>query len=310
MITAISLNPCIDRTVKIPSFQYGGMNRICDVRMEASGKGVNVALGCAALGVEKVACIGFNCQGNGKIVCDRLKDAGVRMEFVYQGGDVRINTKVLDLSKNVVTELNEAGRAPSAEEMAQMEALVLRYAPKSSQMVFTGSLPPSCDPATYRDLIRQASAMGVLCILDAEGEKLRLGVQAQPYLIKPNRYELELAVGEQLKTLADVKRAALSYIDQGVRIVAVSMGGDGALITDGSHTYFAPPIPVELGSTVGAGDSMVSGFCAAIDEGLDTLGLFRYGVASATAAVMAEGTQLVTRQGMDPLLARVAVQEV
>ena len=52
MITAISLNPCIDRTVKIPSFQYGGMNRICDVRMEASGKGVNVALGCAALGVE------------------------------------------------------------------------------------------------------------------------------------------------------------------------------------------------------------------------------------------------------------------
>ena len=112
----------------------------------------------------------------------------------------------------------------------------------------------------------------------------------------------------QLKTLADVKRAALSYIDQGVRIVAVSMGGDGALITDGSHTYFAPPIPVELGSTVGAGDSMVSGFCAAIDEAWTPW------ACSATAWPRPRRRSW-PRRSWSParawnLLARVAVQEV
>ena len=179
MITAISLNPCIDRTVKIPSFQYGGMNPHLRRAHGGQRQGRQRGAGLRGPWAWKVACIGFNCQGNSKIVCDRLKDAGVRMEFVYQGRGRAHQHQGAGPVQERCHRAQRGRPAPSAEEMAQMEALVLRYAPKSSQMVFTGNLPPSCDPA-YRDLIRQASAMGVLCILDAEGEKLRLGVQPSP----------------------------------------------------------------------------------------------------------------------------------
>ena len=148
------------------------------------------------------------------------------------------------------------------------------------------------------------------CVLDAEGEKLTRGMEAKPFLIKPNQYELELRTGRELKTVQDIKRAALDCVAKGVAIVAVSMGGDGAFITDGQHSYFAPVVPVKVRSTVGAGDSMVTGFLHGLALGEDLRGIFRRGVAAGTAAVTTEGTQLLTRALYEEMLERVVIEEV
>ena len=102
-------------------------------------------------------------------------------------------------------------------------------------------------------------------------------------MIKPNRYELEIITGQELKTLKDIRDAAQKYIDMGVSVVAVSLGAEGAMITDGSDAFFAPRLNIEVKSTVGAGDSMVAGLaCGFIgDNSLEDC--FRMGVASATA---------------------------
>ena len=56
MICAVCLNPCIDKTVEIDQFTYGGMNRIRASREDGCGKGVNVALVARQMGMES-ACI-------------------------------------------------------------------------------------------------------------------------------------------------------------------------------------------------------------------------------------------------------------
>lgn len=308
MICAVCLNPCIDRTVEIERFTYGGMNRILTSREDGCGKGVNVALVARELGMES-ACIGYLFEENGELISERLKEAGAQEDCIWLPGRVRTNMKVFDRENSRITEINESGAFISEKNRARMVELVRQWAARCDTMVFTGSLPPGCPADFYRKLMEAVEGR-CRCVLDAEGEKLTRGMEAKPFLIKPNQYELELRAGRELKSVQDIKRAALECIEEGVSIVAVSLGGDGAFITDGEQSYFAPVVPVPVRSTVGAGDSMVTGFLHGLALGEDLPGVFRRGVAAGTAAVTTEGTQLLTRALYEEMLERVDIEEV
>lgn len=308
MICAVCLNPCIDRTVEIDQFTYGGMNRIRTSREDGCGKGVNVALVSRELGMES-ACIGYLFEDNGALIAQRLQTAGAAEDHIWLPGKVRTNLKIFDRENSRITEVNESGAFISEENRARMVEKVRSYAERCDTMVFTGSLPPGCPADFYRTLI-EATEGKCRCVLDAEGEKLTRGMEAKPFLIKPNQYELELRVGRELKTIPEIKQAALECVAEGIEIVAVSMGGDGAFITDGKKSFFAPIVPVKVRSTVGAGDSMVTGFLHGLALGEDLRGIFRRGVAAGTAAVTTEGTQLITRALYEEMLEKVVIEEV
>jgi 1-phosphofructokinase len=308
MIGSICLNPCIDRTVEIEEFTYGGMNRILSSREDGCGKGVNVALVARTLGMDAV-CAGFLFAENGESIASRLRAAGAGEDCIWLPGKVRTNLKVFDRKNARITEINEAGAFIGEEGRARMVEKVRALAARCDTMVFTGSLPPGCPPDFYETLLN-ATAGQCRCVLDAEGEKLTCGMRAHPFLIKPNQYELELRVGRSLGTLSEIKEAAVQCAREGIAIVAVSMGGDGAMITDGEKSYFAPALKVPVRSTVGAGDSMVAGFLHGLSLGEDLAGVFARGVAAGTAAVMTEGTQLLARADYEKLLARVAIEEI
>ncbi len=308
MITSVCLNPCIDRTVEIEAFTYAGMNRILSSREDGCGKGVNVALVSRELSMDS-ACIGFLFNDNGHLIKSRLDAAGAQEDCLWLPGKVRTNLKIFDRENAKITEVNEAGEKMTPETLEKMVQKVKEYAIISDVMVFTGSLPPATPVDFYKTLI-EATEGKCKCLLDAEGEKLTEGMKAKPFFIKPNQYELELRVGRKLPTVQDIKCAALECVDSGISIVAVSMGGDGAFITDGKKSYYAPVIPVPVRSTVGAGDCMVTGFLHGLSLGEDLYGLFRRGVAAGTAAVTTEGTQLITKALYEEMLPRVTIEEV
>ena len=308
MICAVCLNPCIDRTVEIDKFTYAGMNRIQSSREDGCGKGVNVALVSKALGMES-SCIGYLFNDNGALIADRLKAAGSEEACIWLPGKVRTNLKVFDRENAKITEINESGAYISEEAREKMIETVREYAGKCDTMVFTGSLPPGC-PADFYKTLMEATEGKCKCVLDAEGEKLTEGMKAKPFLIKPNQYELELRVGRELKTVEEIKEAALECVAEGIAIVAVSMGGDGAFITDGKTSLFAPIIPVKVRSTVGAGDCMVTGFLHGLALGEDLYGIFRRGVAAGTAQVTTEGTQLIDAALYEEMLEKVVIEEV
>ena len=309
MITALCLNPCIDRTVEIAEFAYGGMNRILSSREDGSGKGVNVAIVTAKLGMRS-QCVGFMYESNGHVITQRLEREGALGRFVHLPGAVRTNLKILDRSRGVITEVNESGAQVSVEQIEELTRLTLEYARASDYLVLTGSAPPGCPPGIYRDLIAALGGSGCRCVLDAEGEKLTLGITGAPYMVKPNQYELELAVGRKLNSVTEIRDAALRFIEKGVALVVVSMGGEGALITDGEQSLYAPGMKIPVRSTVGAGDSMVSGILHGLTEGCELAETFRRGVACASASVMTEGTQLVDAAQYRALLSGVEMRRV
>lgn len=309
MITTISLNPSIDRTVNVEKFVQGGLNRVISSHCVAAGKGVNVALAAAALGVD-AECIGFMYREGSKLFEKRLMMNSAAYNFVWCEGAVRTNVKVFDQSTQTITEINESGEGVSASDLKRMTDLVALHAENSDYLVLAGSLPPGCPSDYYRTLIQSVEGLGCRCVLDADGEALRCGLQAKPFMIKPNRSELETISGHRLMTLEEIRDAAMKYIDMGVSVVAVSLGGEGALITNGDETLYAPVLNIDVRSTVGAGDSMVAGMVCGLIGDNDFEDVFRMGVACATARCMTEGYKVIDKTIYKALLDMVKIERL
>lgn len=307
MITAVCMNPAFDRTVTVDALMPGRVNRIRDARTDMGGKGVNVVVVARRLGLE-AQCVGCMGREGAERFAAMMDKEGLPHSFLTIPGTLRTNTKVVSLDGSGVTELNEPGAALAADTLEQFFRLAEEAAGHSSMAVVTGSLPPGCPEGTYRALIRR---MGVPCILDVGGRELLLGAEAGPLLVKPNIHELEAALGERLSTRAEVVRGARKLLALGAQNALISMGGDGAVMVTPEGAWYAPPVPVKVKSTVGAGDAMVGGVLAGLSEKPgDMRHALRWGAAAGAASVMTEGTQLIRPEDVAPLLERVQIQEV
>lgn len=307
MITAVCMNPAFDRTVTVDALMPGRVNRIRDARTDMGGKGVNVVVVARRLGLE-AQCVGCMGREGAERFAAMMDKEGLPHSFLTIPGTLRTNTKVVSLDGSGVTELNEPGAALAADTLEQFFRLAEEAAGHSSMAVVTGSLPPGCPEGTYRALIRR---MGVPCILDVGGRELLLGAEAGPLLVKPNIHELEAALGERLSARAEVVRGARKLLALGAQNALISMGGDGALMVTTEGAWYAPPVPVEVKSTVGAGDAMVGGVLAGLSEKPgDMRHALAWGAAAGAASVMTEGTQLIRPEDVAPLLERVQIQEV
>lgn len=309
MITSISLNPSIDRTLTVDGFTAGGLNRVVAKNDVAAGKGINVALAVSALGLDS-KCIGLMYRDSAALFEKRLMLNSTPYEFVWCEGSVRTNIKVFDRAAGVVTELNESGETIPEAAIAQMTELVARCAEDSDYLILSGSLPPGCPQDYYRTLINAVDGLGCRCVLDADGERLKYGLEARPFMIKPNRYELEMMIGRKLDSIHDIREAARRYIDLGVSVVAVSLGADGALIADADETLYAPRMNIEVKSTVGAGDSMVAGLVAGFMGDCSLEEAFRMGVACASARCMTEGYKAVDKTVYKAFLDMVRIERI
>ena len=307
MITTICLNPAIDRTVTVGALVPGHVNRISASRTDVGGKGVNVAVVCSRLGLKAqvIGCAGI--EGYDKLRAKMAKER-VALSFHTVEGAIRINTKVEALDGSGVTELNEPGPTLTAEDLDVFFDLAIEKTRHSEYVVVTGSLPPGCPKETYRRLIETLSP--VPCTLDVSGETLTEGVKAKPFLIKPNHHELAATLGIELHTLEDVRSAAQHYIDLGVKHVVVSLGKDGAMYAGKEGAFYVPEIPVQVRSTVGAGDALVGGLLYGLVRHGTMREALRAGTAAGTASVMTEGTQLIVPEDFERLLTQVQIQEL
>lgn len=307
MITTICMNPSFDRTVEVDALKAGHVNRIRAARTDVGGKGVNVAVVARRLGIDAQV-IGVAGEDGASRIRAAMDAEGVQHAFLPVEGSVRVNTKVVSLDGSGVTELNEPGPMLTADVLAEFFALAREKAQGSDAVVITGSLPPGCPPGTYRGLIR--ALRGVRCILDVGGNELTLGVEARPFLIKPNHHELAEALRMELHTMEDFRRGAQLLMDAGAENVIVSMGRDGAMCVGAEGAFYAPEVPVEVHSTVGAGDALVGGLLYGLTKCGTMREAFRCGVAAGTASVMTEGTQLIVPEDFMRLLDRVHIEDL
>lgn len=310
MIGTITLNPCIDRTVVINAFVYGGMNRIQQNRRDMSGKGINVSLALMQNGCP-VRTGGFIYQENRDRFLKALADQGIDFQGIGVPGELRENVKVLDASKSITTELNQSGYPIGKENVDKFLVFAKEFVKGLSCVTLSGSVPKGVPADIYRQLIAICHEAHVSCILDAEGVLLMEGLKAHPFLIKPNLFEFETTFSVKCPQREDIRRESLKIIREGlVDVICVTLGKDGAMITDKDQSYFSPALPVEVKSTQGAGDSVVAGICMAMERKLPLSDMLRYGTAMSHGSITREGTLMCRKEDFQYYLEKVKVESV
>lgn len=293
MIICVYLNPTIDKTIYLNEFKIGGTNRPEKILLDGAGKAINVAVVLKTLD-ENPLVLGLLCKDNGRIIKERLNNNHIKYDFIEIEGKCRLNTKIFDNKTKEITEINETGIVVDSNIIDRIKNKLFDVAKKDDIVILTGSLPPGCKKNTYAQMIAELNKKGVKCVLDADGEVLIEGVAQKPYFIKPNIDELKVLTGIDIKSNAQIYDAAMNLIDDGIHMVGVSMGKDGAFLFDKENAYFAEPLNLDVKSTVGAGDSMVAGIVANLKSSKDIA--LRSGCAAASASVTMEGTKLATKK--------------
>ncbi len=304
MITTLTLNPAIDRTITIPRFTTGAVNRVEQTSDRAGGKGINVAATLAGHG-HAVAALGFLGRDNADVFAAFFAAHGIEDRCIRLPGATRVGIKITDPVRRETTDINFPGLTPSA---ADLDALRGQLAALSGGWcVLAGSLPPGVPVGIYREFIFNLKANGVRTVLDASGEALREALKAAPDVIKPNVHELEALLGKTLPDEADVIAAARELVAGGVKLVVVSRGADGACFVTADEVVVARPPSVAVGSTVGAGDAMVAGIVGAQLRGLPLAGCARMATAFSLAALTRNDDGPDWRAAVEAFLSRVEI---
>ena len=276
MIVTVTLNAALDRTLTVPNFQRGQRHRASQVLTLAGGKGINVARALKRLDVPVVATgprgrphrhphrRGADGGGDPQRLRPHRRgvahvDRGRRPDRGLVHGDQRVGA---------------AGDAPTSSRPCSRSSTTSRAGPtsSSSRARCRAASRRASTPRPIRDLNRR----GVQVVLDTEGQPLRFGIEAEPWLVSPNQREAEHVVGQELEEEEDFLMALDTIAELGARNVHITLEtGCYALFREDRQVrrYHAKaPANVEAVSVVGAGDVLLAQFIAARLAGQDGRG--------------------------------------
>ena len=309
MIYTVTLNPALDKTVEIPDFAPGRVNRITALRTDPGGKGLNVSKVIAKLGGDSEAFVLLGGSA-GRAVATALEGLGVRCHIAWGEGETRTNLKIVDPVRRINTDINEPGFAvPPALTDGLLDRLTTALRP-GDIVVLAGSLPPGAPADTYATWITRCKAAGARVFLDADGAALAEGLRAKPFLVKPNDEELTRLLGRELRGVPALADAARQLVATGVENVVVSMGGAGAIYANADTVLRTEGLSVPVRSTVGAGDSVVAALAFALGRGMPLHDAAVLSTAVGAANVMCSGTQAAERSAVEALLPKVVCYKI
>ena len=294
MILTLTLNPSIDRTVELGApLERGAVQRTAAAASEvAAGKGVNVTRVLTAAGVRSRAIV--VARGDDRFAALLAAD-GVDAVHVPVHAPVRTNIALTE-ADGTTTKVNEPGAPLDDDAIAAVLAAVRAHAPDADWLVVAGSLPVGARPDIVVDAIAAArdARPGIRVAVDTSGAPLAAAVAAGGIdLAKPNDEELEELLGlahGAIDGTGAAAAAATALVGRGVGAVLLTLGGDGAILADGTAVLRATPPPTLVRSTVGAGDASLAGWLIAQVRGDDAAGRLRQAVAHGSAAAAMPGT--------------------
>lgn len=310
LIYTVTLNPALDKTVEIENFTVNAVNRITSVRTDPGGKGINVSKVIDKLGYKSIA-TGILAGDTGRTILSAIESIGLASYFHFVKGETRTNLKVIDPVAHTNTDINEPGIKVTEEHLNKLLNELLEMVKEDDCVVISGSVPKGSPPDTYYTWTKAFLEKGAKVFLDADGELLKEALKASPYLIKPNNFELSALIGKELKTVKELEEAARNLlVEYGIEKIVVSLGQDGLLYVSKEETIHAEGLKVPVGSTVGAGDSVVAALVVAKTTGMSLEETVCLASATGAANVMCSGSQAAEYEVIEKLIPQVIYHRI
>jgi 6-phosphofructokinase 2 len=309
-IVTLTINPAIDLFVNVERVEPTRKMRCSAPKRDPGGGGINVARVAHRLGSNVVAIYPTG-GAIGKLLHRLVDREGIESLVTPSHVETRENFTAYEKSTGEQYRFVLPG---STLHRAEWEAVLDKLATmpaKPKFVVASGSVPPGVPEDFFARVARLAKTLGAQCVIDTSGPALKAALAEGVSLIKPNLVELSDLVGASLGN-DDARIAACSKLvsDGRTKGVALTLGEQGALLVTADKVLRAQPLAIEAVSTVGAGDSFVGGFVAALVSGGSMQEAFRVAVAAASAAVLSPGTELCHEADVQRLLPDVKITEI
>lgn len=319
MIVVAGLSPAWQQILRFRALQIGEVNRARQAGWCASGKVLNVARALRGLDVP-VRAVTLLGGPHGDRIADEWRQAGLPLDIVRTTSETRVCTTLLDEATQTTTELVENVGPVTEAELSRFAEVFRRLVsgtgtqadgehavPETEPcdlVVLTGSLPEGA-PATYfRDLLRDVRCRSVL---DVRGPILEAALEQRPFLVKPNRVELELTVGRSLNSPSDIRGACRELHARGAVWVLVTDGPRPVTLSSLDGVWQASPPQVEVVNPIGAGDCLTAGLVAELWRGRSPVEALPFALAAGACTVRNHLPARITLEAVRELAGEVTV---
>jgi 1-phosphofructokinase family hexose kinase len=309
MIYTLTLNPSVDRELSVASMQFDTVLRASGGRMDWGGKGINVSRMLKSLGQDSVV-LGTAGGKFGEMLRDGVESLGIKTDFVKVDGDTRSNVSIVAQEPYHYIKVNESGPFISASQVEELINKAASLTRPGDWWVLSGSLLPGMTTDIYARFIQKINQAGAKAILDAEGEPLRLGCEARPFLVKPNHVEAAKLTGLPTESVAEAIRTAAAILGMGPEHVVISMGEFGAVLVNQEGAWVVHTPKIQMRNPIGAGDSLVGGLVWGLVQQPDVLKALNWGVACGAATASLSGTEVGSLRLVQSLLPQVVDEKM
>ncbi|HSO89754.1 MAG TPA: 1-phosphofructokinase family hexose kinase [Arthrobacter sp.] len=307
-ILTLTVNPALDVSTATEQVISGHKLRCGTSRLDPGGGGVNVSRVVQRLGGRTLAV--YTAGGPTGEAYRRLIEAErVPTLAVPIQGNTREDFTVDETTTGKQFRFVLQGPELSEPEWRLCLALVADSIPVGGYVVASGSLPPGVPEDFYAQVARLARLQDARCIVDASGPALAEALAEGVFLVKPSRRELGLHFGTTLVSdESQVEAAAALVADGSAEHVALTLGGEGAVLASKSGILRLAVPQVQVRSTVGAGDSFLAAFVLRLAQGRTLEEALRAAVAAGSATVTTLATELCRREDVERLEAQLTAQ--
>jgi 6-phosphofructokinase 2 len=293
-VSVLALNPSVDISYEIPQLLANQKVRANQTWYHPGGNGINIARALTELEVP-TSCCSIIAGESGDLLLKLLGDSlGDRHKPIRVDGETRLNTTIMQQNPPGQYEITSVGPVVPAEALASACDCIVNMTGKGIA-VLSGLLPPGAPDSTYRELIERINQQGGRVVLDAHGEALLQALEAKPWLLRLNNYVLEMTVKRRMDTREQVAEVARTIQQRGVEYVCVTLGHKGAVLVDSDNSYHCAAPKIHRQSTVGGGDSLVSGLIATALKNQTPQQMLCFGVICGSATASHPGTELFKR---------------
>ena len=251
------------------SSEYDDNFESCTYNKYFGGSPANIAMNVKNLGINSIIVSAVGDDGLGQFLINNIRDAGLDTKYI-QEVENSTSMVVITKSKNNPVPIFYRDADYNLDYTFELE-----HAIRKSKIVHFSCWPISRMPArnTIEKLIVEANENGSLICFDPnyhprswqkgeDGVKYVKSIISSVDIIKPSEADAERLFGKDR-----YENQVEKFLNLGVKLVIMTLGKDGAIVSNGEETVILDTMATEVVDTTGAGDAFWSGFYAAIVKG-------------------------------------------
>lgn len=307
MILSIDLDPSINRRYFIHNFGVGKSYTAYDIQYIPGGSGLDIAKIIKSFS-EPIMATGFLGGRNGEYVLEILNKLNIKNNFISIEEETRTSTKILT-DYGLETEVSERSPSLSNDEVVEFYELYRKLIKDVDIICASGNISRELPVDIYEDLILMAKEEGKIFLLDTSGDALKFGLKAGPFLVKPNRDELEEYMGFILTNESEIIKAANYIVESGVEIVVVTLGKAGAIVVYDGYSYKINMPSIEAINPSGAGSAMMAGFAVSMLRDYNFEYMLKIAAACGAANVMEVDSGIIDMGNMKSIVNEIEIEK-